>query len=211
MSTGFESASFEFEVADDFEGESSFVSHPGTYHAIVEDVKVGVGPRGNAFEGSTVAVSVLAGNPADEAKKTFNHMLGFPRATDKDGGKFRTKVMSKFMLAVNQINPADRGKKATFDASKIVGQQFVMEIVHGRPNDQGKSYLEVGNGGLAVYHVDDPHVATVPKDQAALQLIPAALRHDAKWFEQVYTKAKPAAPAPVAPHAEASRVDLSQL
>jgi hypothetical protein len=199
---------FEVEVSDDFEGESSFLTKPGTYHVIIEDVKVGVGPRGNAFEGATVQLSVLAGTVESEVKKTFNHMIGFPKATDKDGGKFRTKVLSKFLLAANQVTPADKGKKIAVDPERLIGQQLVVTIDHGKKNDDGKSFLEIDNGGLAVYHVDDPNVAAFPKDQAALKVIPAGLRHDKAWFDQVYAKK----PAPVSTTTPATpAVDISQL
>lgn len=205
---------FDVDVADDFEGESNFLSKPGTYHLVVEDVKVGIGPKGNAIEGATFSMAVIAGTVDSEKKKTFNHVIFFPRATHKDGGKFAGKVLSKFLLAVNQVNPADRGKKISVDPERIAGQQIVAAFVQGKENDQGKSYLEIYSAGLAVYHVDDPHVTGIPKDAAALTLIPKELRHDAKWFDQVYAKSGPVSPASKTDSAAATqqpKVDISSL
>ena len=113
MSTG-----FEFDVADDFESSNTFLEQPGTYHCIIEDVKVGVGPKGNAYEGMTIHMSVLAGANQNVTKKTFNHLIGYPKQTESDGGVFRRRVMPKFMLAANQITPADTGKKASLDPDR---------------------------------------------------------------------------------------------
>jgi len=205
------STEFEVEVADDFESESSFLSKPGTYHLVIEDVKVGVGPKGNAIEGATFSLSVYAGTVESEKKKTYNHVIFFPKATHKDGGKFATKVLSKFLLAANQVNPSDKGKRIAIDPEKLVAQQIVMSFVHGKPGDDGKSYLEVDNGGLAVYHIDDPHVAGIPKDTAAIGLLPKELRHDKAWFDQVYAKQKPAPVSPTAQAAAASPVNIAEL
>lgn len=205
MSTG-----FEVEVPDSLESESNFLSQPGTYLFAIEDVKVGVGPKGNAMEGATIALVVLSGTVASEVKKTFNHMAGFPKATDKDGGKFRSKVLSRFLLAANQLNPSQKGQKIKVDENNLRGQMIVASLEMGDKKDNGKQYLEIGNGGMDVWHIDDPHVATIPKDAGALKLIPPALRHEKAWFDQVYAK-----PAPVSSSstqaAPPAAVDISQL
>lgn len=213
MSTG-----FEVEVPDDFESESNFLSQPGTYHCVIEDVKIGVGPKGNAYEGATVTLSVLDGTVPTEKKKTKAHMVGFPKATDRDGGKFRTKVLAKFLLAANQVDPSQKGKKISVDENLLVGQQVVASFEMSEKNDQGKQYLEIGNGGMNVYHVDDPHTEGIPKDKGALSLIPKELRHPKEWFDKVYAKkapvassASPAGQQSAASTAPVPKVDISQL
>lgn len=206
MSTGFE---YEMDVADSFESSSSFLDVEGKFHVIIEEPKVGVGPKGNAYEGVTLHMSVLEG---PEAKKTFNHCVGFPQETDKDGGVFRRSVMSRLLLVTNVIDPTQKGQKAKVDFAKLTGQQLIVEMKREKDKSD-KERLNVANGGMAVWHVDDPAVASVPKSADALKLIPANMRHDAAWFEAIKPKPKTATGQSSSGSASSapSRVNINEL
>ena len=190
MSTGYE---YEVDVAEDFEGSSDFLNTPGKYHAVIMETKIGVGPKGKAYDGVTLSMSVLCG---PEEKKTFNHMVGFPSETDDDGGEFRRKVMSRTLVVTNLVNPTEKGKKAKVDFSKLDGQQIVVDMAFKKDRNSDKEYLNIGNSGLAIYHVDDPAVEKVPKNADALKLIPTEWRRKPEWFEQLKSKPKPPTGSP---------------
>lgn len=198
---------YEFEVSNDFESEGGFLRDKGWYHVIVENVAEGVGPKGNAFEGITLACSVMEG---EQKKKSFNHIVGFPKETDKDGGAFRRSIVSRLLLVTNVVNPAARGQKVSIDFQNMMGQQFIVEMVEEK-DQHDRPVLRVGNGGTAIFHVDDPRVSKVPKNAEALSMIPAQFRHDAKWFEAL--KPTPKKPAQQTPEQKAaqSKVDINDM
>ena len=180
-------SSIDFDTPEDFDDGGQFLREPGTYHLAVQDVQVGTGPKGNAIDGFTVSMEVLAGTVPSEVKKSINVTFFNPKLTAKDGGTFQRKQQSKFLIAVNLLDPVNKGKRVSIDLQKAIGQQVVaaFEIDDFQ---QDKKYLRLANAGMDCWHVDDPHATSIPKNEAAMKLIPKELRHDAKWFEAIYKK-----------------------
>ncbi len=191
------SNAMEFDVPDDFGDDGQFLRTPGIYHLAVQDVTVGAGPSGKAIDGFTVALEVLDGTVRSESGcteigNTINVTYFNPKLTEKDGGLFTRKKQSKFLVAVNALDPTLKGKKVSIDLEKVRGQQLIASLeVDDYNSQEGKKYLQVSGAGLDAWHVDDPRAAGIPKSPAALKLIPATLRHDAKWFEAIYAKRTP--------------------
>ena len=94
------------------------------------------------------------------------------------------------------IGDDDKEKDLDLDLRQCVGRQFVARM---EMDDDGK------NLNLAyadIYHVDDPAVKEVPKNEAALKLLPPALRRigqrpakDDKAKGPTEKKAEPSKPA----------------
>ena len=88
------------------------------------------------------------------------------------------------------------GKPVQLDLLKRIDRQVVIDLVfQKRKNEVGElvetDRLQISYAGI--YHVDDPQVADVPKDQDRLAEIPTSWRHDAEWFAFKKKTAKKAA------------------
>jgi hypothetical protein len=187
-------ATVDFDVPDDFGDDGQFLKEKGIYHCSVQDVMIGTGPSGKAIDGFSIQLGVLDGTVRNEqgctqVGRTISVTLFNPKLTEKDGGKFSRKKQSKLLIAVNALDPSKKGQKVQIDLNKIRDQQLVVSFeVDDYNSKDGKTYLQVANAGMDVWHVDDPHAKDIPKNLAALKLIPVGLRHDAKWFDAMYER-----------------------
>jgi len=194
----------EFELTEDAVGESNFVDQPGTYHFQIMDVKESQGPKGNLIDGFTFTLSVLAGTVKSEVGKTFNLTMFKPKLTEKDGGKFSRLKQTALLVACNLVDPTALGKRVSIELRTAIGHQFVARLER---DEQNTKYVRVS--GADTWHVDDPRAANVPKDDAALKLIPAGVRHPAEWFGALK---KSAGNSGAKPHPQPqSKTDFSNL
>jgi len=178
---------FEMEMPEEFGGESNFLKEPGTYHCAVTQVLEGTGPKGGIIDGFTVGLDVLAGTTNGQEGKVINVTLFNPRLDQSENGKaMARRKQGAFLIAANVVNPATRGQRVTVDLQKAVGQQIVCKFAKDE-REGGGDYLQLSYADI--WHVDDPHCANVPKREDAIAMIPATLRHDAAWFEQLKSKA----------------------
>ena len=191
--------SIDFDTPEDFDDGGNFVRQVGVYHFAMQSISVGSGPKGGAINGFMITAEVLGGTVASEVSHTINLVYFDPKLTDSDKKVALTKKQrAKLFIAIGLLNPNDKGKavKIELDEHKLRGRQFVARLeVDGYRSKEGQTYLEISNAELDIWHVDDPHAAGIPKNEAAIKLIPAALRHDAKWFEAIYAKKGATAPA----------------
>ena len=190
-------SSIDFDTPEEFDDGGQFLREPGTYHLAVQDVQVGTGPKGNAIDGFTVLMEVLAGTVPSEVKKSINVTFFNPKLTAKDGGTFQRKQQSKFLIAVNLLNPASKGQRVSIDLQNAIGKQVVAAFEIDDYQQGDKKYLRLANAGMDCWHIDDPHAAGIPKNEAAIKL-PGVIRHDAKWFDAIYKKTVTTPTTPVA-------------
>lgn len=94
--------------------------------------------------------------------------------TDKDGGDFRERVLTRWLLVLRLIDESQIGGAVDFDEKAAVGRQFVAKFSKSEHN--GKTHYRAD--GLDFFTVDSPHVAAVPKDEAAIAAISKELRGD---------------------------------
>lgn len=224
---------FEYECPDDFGGDSKFLDQPGIYHLVVNEVLEGTGPSGKVIDGFCLTLEVLEGtvrNPSGctELGKTINLTYFNPKLTEKDGGKFTRKKQGKALIAVNQLDPNRKGQKVSINLPAAKGQQLVARFEFDDYNSSSdKKYLNVAGAGLDIWHVDDPHAKSCPKNEKALGLIPKTLRRDEAWFGAIYERKAPTGgsagngssgtqtqtrePATAGAGAGSSRLDLDNL
>lgn len=185
--------SYEFDAPEQEEmskgGEGNFLSKPGQYHLTILDVKEGVGPKGKPIDGFCVQVSVLDGTVPDQKHHTANIMFFAPKLTSKDGGAFLRRKMTAFGIATNLIDPSQLGKRVSVELKNAVNAQCVAKFELSK-GDDGKEYIDLAYSDI--WHVDDPRCESVPKDLAALSLLPKEQRHDRAWFDSWLKSSKPA-------------------
>lgn len=158
---------------------------PGWYHFAVVD-----NARNKDNNAMLVTVEVLAGNVADQQGRRLQSFFNDPSPTHKDGGTFAKALRTKLLLALGIITPDLLGKRASIDWAKTVGRQFIGLVALEKGKDD-KDYPKLQQGEM--YRVDDPTMAHVPKDQAALSLISGMTPAPASQ-----PAAQPAAAAPAA-------------
>lgn len=171
--------SFTAPKAEDVYGQSDRLEAEGVFHFQVKDVKVGEMAHGDkALDGFSAKLSVLEGEHSGK-EIGINFLNGQP--THKDGGESCNRKQAAFCIATNLLTPAQlTGGEVSFNEEDARGQQVVAEMRLGKANDSGKRYLELFFSNI--YHVDDPRVKDVPKNAAALSIIPAELRRNADFF-----------------------------
>lgn len=186
---------------EDLGGESLRLESEGIFHFLIEDIYEGMLPDGKTpirNGGMSVRLQVLHGE--HKGKKTSFTMYD-PNTSHKDGGAKAKEKQSAFCVAANlltfdQVN----GQNITLDEQAARAHQIIAEVRYPRDDDGNKKVNEKGNSYLElhysnVYHVDDPRVAKVEKDQTMIGLIDSKYRHiDESYFASVAGKNKPAAP-----------------
>lgn len=151
-----------------------FLSEPGTYHLCVTDATENpTNKSGGLIDNAAFRVSceVLSGTVAGQEHKTIDILFFHPKATDKNEGAFARKKIDRFLLAVSLVGDDDKDKDIDIDITKCVGRQFVAKL---EQDEENAKFLRVAFADI--YHVDDPAVKAVPKNEDALKLMPAALR-----------------------------------
>ena len=160
---------FELECPEDIDGQSNFLTEPGTYHAVV--IAVDEAPTSKAgvlLEGFRVEFAVLDGTVAGQKGKQFDIMFFKPKLTDKNGGEFAKRKQARFAIATGILPRAEPGKRVTVDLQQANGLQLVVELEHQKDMTTGEPTKFLQLAWANIYHVDDPAVAKVPKDATAL-------------------------------------------
>jgi hypothetical protein len=174
---------FDMDMPDDFEGGGNFLQEPGTYHLLV--LRVDEAPtnnKGDLLDGFRVDCAVLDGTTPGQKDRQTDIMFFRPKLSDKNGGEFAKRKQARFAIATGILGQATPGQRVTVDLQRAAGMQFVAELEHEIDKDtkQPKKFLQLAWANI--WHVDDPAVSQVPKDAAALELLPAAMRRSAESF-----------------------------
>ena len=153
------------------------IEQEGQYHFVITamdpDACKLTGEPLNAWK---IEVSVLDGTVRTKDGKSCvykgvsdSFLLRHPCLGDNDQGDFARKVQTRFLEVTRIIEPSEKGKQVVFDSDDAIGRQFVAHIKKSK-----KGYW--GISGADVWHVDDPTVDHVPKDESYISQIPAVLR-----------------------------------
>lgn len=166
----------------------TFLKEPGTYHFCVTDAeenptnkKTGALVDNGAFR---IDLEVLDGTVSGQEHKTCDMLFFHPKPSDKNEGAFARKKIDRCLLALNLMTDAQLGTDVDVDMKMAVGRQFIAKM---ELDNDGK-FLQLAFSDI--YHVDDPAVKTIPKNESALKLIPASMR---KIGEQPKSPSKPTA------------------
>ncbi len=160
------------QVGGDLSG-SAFAKEPGTYHMIIQGVDdLPTKKDGTPIDNADFRVNfaILAGTVDGQQDKTGELTFFHPKATEKNGGAFTIKKADRMLLAVCMISDEDKGAEVDIDYQDMVGRQFIAKL----ELSQDEKYLQLSYAD--VYHVDDPAVAAIPKNQEALKLIEPQFR-----------------------------------
>lgn len=179
--------------AGDVGSGGDFLTEPGSYHLIVEDVKDGELPNGDAFHGMAVITRVAAGDLAD---KKFNLVLYDGDESHKDRGAFAFRKQAAFLIAANVLSPAElSGDEVGYDEQQAIGSDIIVTLELGKPNRDGKQFLDVRFADI--FHVDDPRVAKISGlaiSDEQLKAIPDGRRHKPEYFEPLFGKKRSSPP-----------------
>jgi hypothetical protein len=168
----------DYEVGEDLSAGGTRLSDPGCYHMIVTEIRVpGANKDGKPIPNSrfTVACAVGDGTVPNRKGKTVDLNFFEPSLSAKDGGAFQRKKSDRFLLSIGLLKEADLGKQVRVPIKQAVGRQFCVKLEAAK-DKQGKEtgYLDISFADI--FHVDDPEVATWPKDTAMLAHIPRSQR-----------------------------------
>ena len=172
--------------ADDLHGGGDFLATPGTYHLLIDRMRVGLNIKDEPMDGTTVEATVLDGDVSGQAKKKINLTLWdikLDKPVEEQASTIR--CLTNFYLAANVLQPEDLGKEVDIKPEDSESHQVVIKLQYAQKKENGKwvedkKFLRINFSD--VFHVDDPEVATIPKDQSALKVIDKKYRHDAAWF-----------------------------
>jgi len=156
---------FESEMPADVETGGNFLSAEGSYHMVVLDADPRpTDSKGNLMMAFRVHCSVLAGTVDGQKGKEIDLTFFNPKLTQKNQGEFAKKKQARFWLATGLAERDSKVIKASFADAR--GRHFVARL----EKDENGKYLQLSY--LEIYHIDDPEVASVPKDQAAIDALP---------------------------------------
>lgn len=133
-------------------------------------------------------------NPEDLGKK-WTELIWHK---DNTGKGFPMRRMTCLAMAAGLFNANDvkrwkaENSQPEIDMSNIVGRPIFIELVE-EPDEKkpGKTYIKIGNIGLAMYHIKDARVNDWPKNQSIYNRCAASV---GEWI----TETKPATTKPAA-------------
>lgn len=170
---------------------AAWLNKAGIYHVNV----ISVDGQPKAGEGFEPLFGVLQG---EEEKKQFSIMLfnpsesGTQKQQEEAAGKQTAMLIGTGICTEQQL-----GTEVNYEYEDMVNRQAIVEVYMSEPKNPGdKSFVRLSYD--RIYHVDDPRVAHVPKNVAALKLLPPSMRRDPKSFDLTKLGGSPAAAAPTA-------------
>jgi len=172
-------------------GGGNYLNTPGTYHALITDLREGQGPKGNPIDGFTVELTVLAGGPEGSTGKTHTETMFSPKLTSKDGGKFGRQQLFAFFVAAGLAKPSALGNRLEMELSDAINRQVVIQLetdtyAANRNPESAAVFLRLK--GCCVFHPDDPRCENAIKDADILAAMPADQRHDPDYFAPLTVK-----------------------
>lgn len=162
-----------WQTGDDFSAGGKFLDQTGTYHFCITAMDENPQKKDgslidNAF--FRAHLTALAGTVDGQKDQTVDLCFFYPKPSSKDQGAFATKQIDRFFLSTGIINENLKGQEVDIDLQAAVGRQIIAKL----ELDQDGKHLRLAYAD--VFHVDDPAVSAIPKDENALKLLPASQR-----------------------------------
>lgn len=169
-----------FDMPEEFGGPTGdYLAEPGTYHALVSEVKRGQGPKGTPVDGNSYLLHILGGTNPGQEGKSFTLTLFAPKLNGSDAAQnIARRAIAAMYIACDLVSPAQLGQKVTIDVEQCLHKQIVINLEVN--TYEGKDRLQLHYD--RIYHVDDPRSEGIPKDAEALASIDKSCRHDQAWF-----------------------------
>lgn len=189
---------FEFDTASDeamSAGDSTRLEEEGCFHFQITNVDESpVDKKNTAIDGFKVEMAVLEG---PQIGRTLDLTFWYPKqSASEKANDWAISKITAFLEASGLTTEADRGKKIKVELQDAVSRQVIANVQFKTNQDGTKSkFLELAYANI--YHIDNPNsrAAKCNKSQAALALVPAAMRRDPKSFASA--KSAPATSANV--------------
>jgi hypothetical protein len=139
---------------------------PGKGMAVINGWNEFGGAKGLAHE---LELEIVAWSNQEDIAKTHKENIFHKDSTGKG---FPMKRMTCLAMAAGLFTANDvkawkaAGKAPEIDMQKLVGRPIMIELIaEPDKNDATKTYIRIGNIGLAFYHIKDPRIAAWPKNQ----------------------------------------------
>lgn len=175
---------------DELGNDMKYLEAPGTYHLVIDEVKEGLNSKDEPLDGTTLAMTVLGGDVAgQEKKKTSVTVWDIDGSKALEDQKMTVRVITAFLVATNLVRDSSLlGSEIEVDPQQAVGSQVVVKLAKPSKRANGKWVEDKDSKFLQIsfddfYHVDDPAVKSVPKNQEALKMLGEDQRHPAEWFD----------------------------
>lgn len=191
--------SFEFDAPETTKGEGNAIGEPGTYHVCVTDVMEGESSKGKPIDGVTIAMDILSGTtPGQEGKSHTESYFSPDMSQEEKRQEAAKRKLAALFIAGGVLQPAQLGRPAKIEVADMVGRQFVIKLERRMDKDEATGKWDVPTKYVQtaysdIFHIDDPEVAAVPKNEDALSMIPTELRKPEAWFD--FKKKKTSRPA----------------
>ena len=172
----------------DLVGGADYCSTPGTYHALIDNVRAGLSIKDEVQDGATLELTIMDGDVAGQKNKKVNVTLWYLREDKSlEDQDISVRRLNNFALAANLLLPTQLGMdEVEVNEEDATGHQIVIKLAHARKKNavgeyvDDEKFLQISYGDI--WHVDDPFVAKIPKNQDAIKTIDPKYRHSADWF-----------------------------
>lgn len=194
---------------------SNFLRKTGKYHVLVNEFVENPPDQNDQpmLGAAKITCEVISGTDMSEKGKTFQTTFFSPDPESNDKGRFAQLKLTRLYIALGGSHTP--GQESELNAEFAVGGQFVIEVGEREAKNK-KIYFDIM--GANIYHVDDPDIASVPKDLQFLEIIDPSRRLTAVNSQSLTNvtssaSAKPSGHAPItsAPVDATRGVDLSAI
>ena len=159
--------------------EGSRLSKEGTYHLTITSVdEPPIYSNGEKLIASAMFrlnFLIHAGTVDGMKDKICNEMFFEPKEDNEKKKAFVIKKMDKLLVATSMMSEEEVESQAEVEFSwqALRGRQMVVKFAKGKDDYINMNFTDM-------WHVDDPKVKSVPKDQGALSILPKSQRRDEK-------------------------------
>ena len=138
---------------------------PGRGMVVIKKWSEYTGAKGQAHE---LELEIVAWTDKDSVAVTHTENIFH---TDKSGKGFPMKRLTCLSMAAGLFNANDvkqwqaQGSQPEIDMSKLVDRPVMIELIEEPDqNDATKTWIRIGNFGLAIYHIKDPRCKDWPRN-----------------------------------------------
>ncbi len=174
-------------------GGGATLAEPGWYHVNIENVKDGLLPNNTPVNGFTIEIDVLAGKPdskdiepSEFVGKKLNLIFNSPdKSKSEKAQKMTRRQNTNFLIATDLTTPSQLGASVDINPVDATGRHLIIHLERKQEKNEAGEWVDTKFLRIAyadVFHIDDPEVAAIPKNVAALKYIKSEHRHDAKYF-----------------------------
>jgi hypothetical protein len=136
---------------------------PGTYHFNINHVNDSCAKKdGSPLAAVVVALEVLAGSPPGQEGKTYSYWINLDENCEPTPEAIER--WSRLCLACGVAVNEDRD----VPGSELEGCQVIAKVEESIKD--GKVYMNIAEYGMGIWGVDNPAVASVPKNLEAIRI-----------------------------------------